>query len=54
MKRRCVKKEYTEKEAQKEMLILCLEEHKNFFGSLIKWGYEYCEECRKFHLLRGK
>jgi hypothetical protein len=54
MKRRCVKKEYTEKEAQKEMFVLCSEEHKDFFERNIHWSYEYCEEHDAFHIVRGK
>ena len=54
MKLRCVKKGYSETEAKKEMFVLCSEEHKNFFGKLIRWSYEYCYECCLFHIVRDK
>lgn len=48
----CVKKPYEEKAAQKEVFVLCSAEHKNFFGKLIRWSYEYCESCKAFHIFR--
>lgn len=48
----CVKKVYTEKEASMEVFVLCSEEHKNFFGKLMKWGQEYCEQHQGWHVVR--
>lgn len=53
IKMKCVKKPYeTEQEVQKERFVLLSGEHKNFFGKAIKWGYEFCEECKAFHIVR--
>jgi hypothetical protein len=51
--RMCVKRPYvTEQEAATEVARLTIEEHKNFFGQLLRWEYGFCSECDAWHVIR--
>jgi hypothetical protein len=53
MVKQCVKKPYEDKRSvEKAIFILLMEEHKNFFGKLIRWSWERCEQCHAYHVVR--
>lgn len=49
----CVKRPFrTEQEVASEIAKLTVEEHRDFFKRLVGWDYEFCSECKAWHVVR--